>query len=380
MRLKSKFFSLVFPLFWLFRVQKNKIICINFNGNSYGDSPKSITEYILNNNLNYQIVWATKNISDENIPSKIKKIKIGTFKYLYELATSEIWINNSRFPYYVKKRKKQFYIQTWHGGLGLKKIEANADNLSDSYIKIAKHDSKMIDIIISNSKYRTEQYKKYFWYKGKILESGLPRNDIFFLKNKNEKINDIKMNLNIENDIKIILYAPTFRTYNFNYFDIDFKKLIKKLEAKTKKRYVVLLRLHPNLYNKIEIPLNKSFIDVSKYNDTEELLLISDLVISDYSSIFFDFLYTKNPVYLYAPDYDKYIKNRGLNFEYKDLPFSISYSKDELINHIVNEDSLKYQKKLDDFLEKAEIYDDGNASEKIIKIISERSKENGKKI
>ena len=362
-------FSFPFYFFRICKIKQNKIICVNFSGRGYGDNPKAIVEELLKLDNNLDIVWIVKNIDDTNFPSKVRKVKIYSLKYFYEMATAKIWINNSRFPLFVRKRKKQCYINTWHGGLGLKKIEQDAiDKLSDYYKKSAPHDSSMIDVMISNSKYRTNLFKKSFWYDGKIYECGCPRNDIFFKTEvKSEVEKKIKKLYNIPYDTKIILYAPTFRLNSgFNYNSIDFKTLIEKMENNHNEKYVFMIRLHSKVAN---IKLPENIINATFYPDTDELLLASDILISDYSSIMFDFLYTNRPVYLYAPDYDLYNDERGLNFVYEDLPFSISYSNDELIHNIINYKCIEYNEKLKLFLDEMGVIDDGTASKDVSELI-----------
>lgn len=358
----------------IFPVDKNKIIMSNFYGKGYGDNLKPIAEELLKTHPDYKIYWSVKNIY-ENMPDKITKVKIHSFREVYHLSTSKVWIDNNRKFRYALKRKNQFYIQTWHGGYALKKIEKEAlSDLPSNYEKFAKRDSKKIDIMISNSESITNKYRNLFWYDGPIAEIGIPRNDIFFKDNsKLEK--DIKNLLNLHNEF-IILYAPTFRNYNFDYLQINFEKLINEYKKRYNKDCKILFRLHPSI--KVKINNNKNIIDVSNYPTLEELLIITDLLISDFSSIIFDFLYTKKEIYLFAPDYDEYVneKGRGLAVNYKDLPFSKSYTSDELIKNIILGDSRNYNEALKSFLQKEKFFDNGNSTKIMIKMIENMIEKN----
>ncbi len=371
-------FSFPMYLFRVFKIDNNKIFCVNFSGKGYGDNPKYIVEELLKSK-HYKIIWAVRKKSN-NFPLEICQVKLYSLRYFYELTTSKIWINNSRFPLFVRKRKGQYYIQTWHGGIGLKKVEQLAiDKLSDYYKKAAPHDSKMIDVAISNSEYRTNIYINSFWYHGKVKEYGCPRNDIFFDTDKIKLKTQIAQQYGFSSNAKIIMYAPTFRVTAFNYFQIPIETILDSLQKQENKEYVFLIRLHPRLKcNKIF--KDSRIFDVTSYSDIDELLLISDLLISDYSSIIFDFLFTNNPVYLYAPDYDSYVDERGLNFEYKKLPFSISYSSKELVAKIINQDYKNYSSNLKKFLQKMKIIDDGNASKRVAKLIESIVGDNHEKI
>lgn len=374
-KIENFYYKFFLYIFHLFPISNNKILITNFFTKGFGDNAKYIVLELLKLDKDFDIVWVTKDV--QSLPKKIRNVKPYSIKWIYELATSKVWINNCRFPHYIVKRRNQYYIQTWHGGLGLKKIEKDAENkLSPLYIKSAKNDSYMMNYAISNSRYRTNLYKNSFWYGGKILEYGCPRNDLFFSsKAKKEIQSRIFKRYHIDKNKRIILYAPTYRDdRSFNYLTFDFNKLLSQLRKKNNTEYVFMIRLHANAKNNLyNLPSN--VIDVSDYPDVDELLLITNIVISDYSSVFFDFLYTNNPVYLYAPDYNTYMADRGLNFVYENLPFCISYNSEELIRNIANDKYLDYQLQLEKFLKQMGIVDDGHASERVAKLIVQIMKE-----
>ena len=170
---------IAFP-FRLLPINKNMVVFENFFGRGYGDNPKYVVEEILNRKINnIKLIWLVKGKYYDDIPSCVKQVKRGTLRELYYLSTAHVWVDNSRKPLGTTKRKNQFYIQLWHGGIGMKKVEgANIEKLDNYYIKSAIKDSKMIDLFISSSDNFTDEIKKYFWYDGEILESGLPRTDI----------------------------------------------------------------------------------------------------------------------------------------------------------------------------------------------------------
>ncbi len=354
------------------KINNNKIIFINFNGKGYGCNPKYIAEELHKRNKKYNLIWAVRDMDDKTVPSYIKKVKINRLRFFYDMATAKIWISNVRLPEYIHKKKNQFYIQTWHGGVALKKIEAAvADKLSKEYVKSAKKDSVMTDLMLSNSSFCTKMYKSDFWYNGDILECGSPRNDLFFRKN----INNIKKNIfnkyNVSKNKKVILYAPTFRNSDeYNYFSLDFKKLISKLNDD----YVVFVRLHPNVQNN-NYEFNSSIINVSDYGDIQELLIITDILITDYSSVMFEYLNIGNQIYLYVPDLNDYIDERGFYFSYKDLPFPILCSSDELIKSIKDNKYKDYTNAKKKFIKELNLMDDGCASSRVCDIIEKKIKE-----
>ena len=162
-----------------FPIKKKKVYLTNFNGRGFADNQKYIAKELLSRNSGYQLVWLLQNPKEQKLPKEIKPVKTGTIKEIYHMATAQFWINNVRFNQYFRKREGQYYIQTWHAGLGFKRIEKDVeDTLSKEYIEMAKTDSKAIDLIVSNGQFMTSHFKRIFWYDGEFLEKGHPRKSV----------------------------------------------------------------------------------------------------------------------------------------------------------------------------------------------------------
>jgi CDP-glycerol glycerophosphotransferase len=340
----------------------------------YGDSPKYIIEELKKRDSSMIFVWNSKKrkAQDEN---KLIYVKRYSLKYFYHLATSKVWISSVRMPYFIFKRKGQIYFQTWHGGLGFKKIEQECENaLSSRYIRTAKHDSKMIDYFISGNSDISKLFKEKFWYKnGEILEIGLPRDDLFFMPQENNII-ELKEKYNIKNK-KVVMYAPTFRKNDpFSAYDIDLENLRRILSERFQGDWQVLVRLHPRLagISSKFIRYDENIINVSAEGDVQNLLLITDILITDYSSICFDFMNTKRPVFIYASDIEDYRKDRDFHLELEETPFAIATNNQELADIISKFDYELYQKSMNDFIGKYKIFNDGKSSEKIANLILEQ--------
>lgn len=357
------------------QIEKNKIIFWSYRGKSYSCNPKYISEYILNNNniYNMEIVWAFNNINEYKWMEKygIKVVEYYSSEFFKELMTSHFIITNTRFGMDFHKRNGQIYIQTWHGTMALKTIEKDAEKtLNKYYLLNAKNDSKKTDYIISGCKMNSDIIKNAFWYNGKILECGNPRNDLFFDNKKCKEIISSKYNIN---DKSIILYAPTFRSNgDLSVYDIDFNMVLKIASEKFNRNFAILTRLHPNLKgNNIFKDYNENIIDVTDYDDMQELLSASDILITDFSSSMFDFCIMKKICFLYASDFDNYLKNeRALYFDIKkDLPFPLATNNEKLLEIIKNFNENTYYKNLEKFNKKLDIVEDGNASKKIVELI-----------
>lgn len=351
-------------------IDNKKIVICSYYGRGFSDNAKYIVMEILRRKLDYNIVWLVSNVEDNNdFPREIKLVKYGTFKAIKELATAKVWLDNSRKNYYTRKRKNQLYIQTWHGGIALKKIEKDAeDALNKSYVKFAKKDSENADLFISNSKFNTNMYKNSFWYSGEILECGVPRNDMLF-NNIDETIEKVKSFFNIDKHKKIVMYAPTFRKdYNLEVYKFNYEKCIQEFNKRFSDEHVMLIRLHPNVFHKsTELDFNSSnVLNASFYPDMQELLAVSDILITDYSSSMFDFMLTKKPCFIYANDIKNYKDDRGFYFELNNLPFIISESTDEMINNIKEFNDKEYKNRVEKFLKEQGCVDDGSSSSKIV--------------
>lgn len=376
-KIKKIFAFFLFRIFSLLKIKNNKILIMNYNGKGFGDNAKYIVEKLLKDIKKYDIVWTTNNTS--SLPDGIRNVKPESLKWIYEMCTSKIWINNCRFKPYVRKRKRQYYIQTWHSSLRLKKIELDAkETLGKYYLKMMEVDSKMINLMISGSDFSYNIYSKSFLYDGEIKMIGTPRCDLFF---DNTKMNNIKKKIykfyNIDLSQKIILYAPTFR----NNTKTDFFMDLNYIHEKIKDGHVLMVRLHPN--TKMNLKNYKNIIDVTKYPDMQELICAIDMLITDYSGCCFDMMYTKKPCILFVKDIEDYLKReRGMYFEIDKLPFFKAKTEEELIDLIYNFDYKKYMNNIIKFEQKIGLHENGNASSKMKEVIDKVIEEgyNGKKI
>ena len=359
--------KLFYKTLWFFPVKKNKIVFSAFGARTYGDNPKYIAEKLLHEKSKYDLVFVLRNTNVE-LPKGIRKVKYQTIGFLYEMATAKIWIDNTRKETYIPKRKEQFYIQTWHAGLCLKKIEKDVEEkLAKSYVETAIEDSKKIDLLITNSDWGEEQLKRCFWYNGEILKTGSPRVDILFENNEQLK-GKLKEQFKIT-DEKILLYAPTFRDdKDTKVYNIDYERLTNNLHARFKNNWKILVKLHPNI-SSIDFKLPENVIDCSKYPDINELFTISDVMITDYSSCIFDFSNLKKPIFLYATDLEKYQEERDTYFDLNELPFPLCKNNTELENSILNFNENEYLTKLNKFHKNMGLMEDGKATQRIVSII-----------
>lgn len=356
--------------FSIFKIDNKKVMIISYYGKGYGDSGKYIADELLKTK-EIKVYWAGDDNNRNTIPEPVNYVKYNSIKYLFHLATSKFWINNTRFRYGIIKRKNQYYIQVWHGGLALKKVEYDVlDDLSYVYQKAMASDNKMIDLMVSNSSFCSNMYKNAFKYNGKILEVGTPRNDIL-ISNKNNKLKDkIISYCNLNSDNNLLLYAPTFRNnYEENPYDIDFNKVKMILDNMTNSNWKILIRLHPNIKSTNLITYTDDCFDVTNYPDMQELIASCDLLITDYSSTMFESLIADKPVILYAKDINNYKKSRGYYFDLEKLPFLLAKNNSDLEEILRNNNLQTLKNNYLQFTREVSLKETGKASQKIAKII-----------
>lgn len=359
-------------------IKDNQIIFISFGGKYYSDSPKYLYEYLYEHyNDRFDFVWVVNDTSIE-IPGNPKKVKRFTRQYYKEVARSKYWVTNGRHSDRLNKRDEQVIISTWHGtplkklGLDIGDIYSKNPKIKQSYIK---HGVEW-DYLISPNRYTSNILKSSFAYSGDILETGYPRNDILYNADESQ-ISQIKKNLNLPDDKKIILYAPTWRDdefYESGSIKFTLKLELDKLKEAISDEYIILVRTHYFISNNLDLSEFEGFaFDVSQYNDIAELYLISDMLITDYSSVFFDFANLKRPILYYTYDLDKYEGVlRGFYIDIrKDVPGPLLFTTEEIIDSIKNIESIKdeYSEKYDEFYERFCSIDDGNASKRIAEIV-----------
>lgn len=367
---KNYIYSSLFYIFRVFPIQKNKIVFSSYMGKGFGDNGKYITLEMIKRTKSYDIVWLVRDIYAGTFPKKVRIVNYRSLRAIYELVTAKVWVDNCRKAIYVRKRKSQYYINTGHGGIPLKKVEFDAqDSIGIEYIKKAKHDSEMTDLYISNARFRTEILQKKYWYDGEVFECGSPKIERLLLDNT-EVIKQIKTKLGISEKKNIILYAPTFRnSKDLEIYSINFDLICKTLEGAFGGEWVMLFRLHPNMYEfyeKCSLPSN--VINVTTYDDMQELLISADVLLTDYSGTMFEKIYDRKKVLLYIPDCEVY--ERGYYFRFEELPFPSAKTEEDLIDNIKNWNQNQYLRDIDTFSQKTGLVFEYGASKKIVERIS----------
>lgn len=368
-RIISKAFLIMFRVF---PIDNKKVVFSSYFGTKFNDSPRAIFEAMRELAPDFQFIWLLRDDSVKVEGAEV--IRPTKIKALYHLATAKIWIDSSRKRIWVVKRKKQYYVQTWHGGIAFKRVEADvSDNLPDLYVKAAKQDSKMADLFISGSKWQTRSYRNSYWYDGEILEKGLPRSDVFYKQNDDIK-RTIYQHYQLKPEIKLVLYAPTFRVdESMSNYDINFETLLDSLSQKFGGDWAILVRLHPNIAKKQDfIQYTDRVLNGSSYQEINDLIISSEILITDYSSCMFDAMEAGKIVFLYAKDLHAYMADRGSEFDFGELPFTIAESNEELFKAVEMFEKDKYDSQVSIFSRSLGLFNTSHASEDVANYILEK--------
>lgn len=354
------------------------VLYLSFDGRSYSDNPKAIYETMLTDAKfdKYQLVWALK---EPVIISGCKVIKKQSIAYFYYLSKAKYWVFNNKMPDYYIKRADQVYLQTWHG-TPLKRLAHDMPDLGITYYRSKQtyqemvsaydKDSQLWDYLISPNQFSTAVFCSAFKVnREKIIETGYPRNDILTTVSA-EKIQDIKEKLHIPSNKQVILYAPTWRDNAFNLqgytfeLNLDFTKWYKILGDD----YVIIFKPHYLIAQHFVVPndLTEFVLTIPATADINELYIISDQLITDYSSVFFDYAILNRPIYFYMFDFETYRDDlRGFYLQVpKALPNDICYTQDQLLTAI-RSGQFDFER-LAAFNEKFNHLQDGKASRRVI--------------
>ncbi|MBR6767339.1 MAG: CDP-glycerol glycerophosphotransferase family protein [Clostridia bacterium] len=311
----------------IFGVDKNKVYFSSFGGMLPNDNPRAVCEALHEICPEAKLVFrVNRQGMAEETPDYIVKVPQRSLKALKEMATSRVLVKNAGMLPWMRKFSDQYYIQTWHGDRGFKKIRLDRNAPAKPLLREAEY----LDLMVSGSRFGSDVYRTAFAYKGEILECGCPRNDIL-LENPAEIAEKTRRELGIDPGVKVLLYAPTFRnstTGSKFHALLSLSRVRETLEKSTGEKWVCLSRGHVLTLG----VQSEAQMDVSRFPDVNPLLLISDMVISDYSSLAGDFMLLNRPAIFFQPDLDEYLDERGLYFDPLKSPLIVARTEDELVD------------------------------------------------
>ena len=367
---------------WLTKLKTKKRVIVfeSFLGRQYSCNPKAIYEYMKENHPEYKFYWSIDPKQKQNFEG-LQTIERFSFKWLYVMARAQYWVINSRLPLWLSKPKGTTYLQTWHG-TPLKKLVFDVEEVympgttTEKYKQNFYTESRNWDYLISPNAYSSHIFKSAFRFDKEMLEYGYPRNDVLYTGDNEENIKRLKTELGISLHKKVILYAPTFRDnqfYKSGNYKFDLPMDLANLKERYGKDCIILLRMHYLVAENFDLGPYKGFaFDFSNRADINDLYLVSDLLITDYSSVFFDYANLRRPIAFYTYDLDEYRETlRGFYFDLvKEAPGPIVESEPALIETLdefmTTGQFNHYKTQYETFTQKYCYLDDGFTSKEVV--------------
>lgn len=333
-------------------IKKNRVMLVNDLSYKYAGNPKFIgkdLEQLYPGKFDIVVSVNDPSAYAHLVERGIKVVKFNSLAYFFHGLTCKVFVTNSGGFSYLPIRKKQYVINTWHGGGAYKKCGTDMYNDSEMFRKDLRLQGDHTSVFLSSCKRFTEEIsramlvpKKVFW------EIGMPRNDIM-LRGDDELRRKVREKLSLKEDEKLILFAPTYRKINDNYFKdsvaisygVDTKRVCAAMEKRFGGKWRFAMRYHPCVVNRGDME-DMGVMDLTDYEDMQELILASDAMINDFSSSMWDFMLTGRPSFLFAVDLDHYVATTDVYTPVSEWPFPQSVNNDELEKNILEFDEEKY--------------------------------------
>jgi len=352
-------------------IQKGVVLFDSFNGKVIGDNPLDIFLELQKVRPDLKFYWTIS--AHTKAPTGATGVRFESKQWLDLLASAEYLVANTSLPWYFRKVEGQTYLQTWHG-TPLKRLvhDIPPGSLTKSYLDTMDREAAAWDYLISPSPFCSEVLPRAFGYRGKVLETGYPRNDRLTTHTAADR-QKIRESLGVS-DTKtvLILYAPTWRDYQrtaTGNWD-----LVSYLEPDIKlpEGFQIMFRGHTNTHNVNSAKAAGTALDVTRYPDVTELYIAADVLITDFSSVMFDFSVTGKPMMFLAPDLERYRAERGFYFDFEvEAPGPILATEAEVIETLgkLPETAKTFQSAYKNWQAKFNALEDGKASARVVTAI-----------
>lgn len=360
-------------------LQSKTMLFESFGGSAVADSPLAIDREVARSYPDVSRIWTVKSPLTP-VPEGSKAVIYGSRAWFEATSSARVLVNNNNFPYFFRKHPDQFYLQTWHG-TPLKRIgnHVPSKNLSLSYRQLVKRESEQYwDLLLAQSEEASDTLREAFGYDGSMFAMGYPRNDVLGdVDSLRQTRAQVRRRLGIHPEQRVVLYAPTWRDNlkdtSGHYSAVDFFD-VSAAAGRLGSSTTILYRGHANSLNAAKQKFNSNVIDASFYPDVNGLIAASDVLITDYSSIMFDYVVTGKPIVLLCPDLDEYRDAvRGFYYDFERIaPGPIVKSKDEAIDLLLSDRlfTVGTTERYVNFVRRFASYDDGNASHRLLNELS----------
>lgn len=382
-RLVKNIYKLLFILLGKLPGDSRLVIFESYFGRQYSCNPRAIYEYMKVHHPEYKLYWSVDKRYLQNFKDKdVEIITRFSFKWLFYMTRARYWVTNVRLPLWLPKPKHTKYVQTWHG-TPLKKLGVDIDEVhmpgtdTEKYRQNFTRESAKWDYLISPNSYSTKIFRRAFSFRNKIIESGYPRNDFLYQANNERDIEELKKSYNLPLDKRVILYAPTWRDdqyYSVGKYRFHLQLDLERMQEELGDDYIVILRMHYLIADRMDVSAFSGFAyDFSNHEDIRELYLISDLLITDYSSVFFDYANLRRPMIFFVYDIDDYRDRlRGFYFDFeKKAPGPLVKTTEGVINEIKKLEAANFAlpDHFEDFYQTFCAWEDGEAAKRVVETI-----------
>lgn len=364
---KKSWIRLVYKAHLRFPIDENLAVYSAYWDRQYSGNPKAIFEEARRKRPDLRGVWVfEEDVTD--VPGDVERVAPGSIAFYRALARAKVLVNNVNFPQEYVKREGTIHIQTQHGtplkSMGLDLREFPSTRKTMHFGRLLERVDKW-DYNLASNRYSSEIWKRVFPSTFVNLEFGYPRNDIL-VNGDDGAVRRVRETLKVPTGKKVALYAPTFRDYRSDFeLDIDPEEVVNALGSE----YVLAIRSH---YFDSAQHLSGPIIDAGSGVDVQELLLATDLLITDYSSVMFDFAILNRPIVIFAHDWEIYVRERGVYFDLVDEPpGAVARSHAELETVLASHayQSAGSMARLETFRSRFCSWDDGHASERVVEIL-----------
>ncbi len=353
-------------------VDENRVVFESHLGRQFSDGPKYVYEELRRRRPDMTFVWAYASTS-AGFPPDVVRVKRGSYAYYRELARAAWWVDNQGFPREVRPRAGQTYLQTWHG-IPLKRMGFDEPRFREASDEERAQIQAMVDrwdFLVSAGPFFDETFLPAFRYEGEVIRYGSPRNDRLVTEAAPEDVSALRRRLDLPEDRSIVLYAPTFReSARVASGPVPLALELSVLQEQLGDSVYLLLR--PHYLNTIEVPRRFDGFarDVTAHADVTDLFLVSDALVTDYSSVMFDYAVLDRPIVFFAYDYDEYVRDtRGTYVELRDIaPGPLVRTSAEVASALADLPALDipWRERRAAFLERYGPREDGHAAERVV--------------
>jgi CDP-glycerol glycerophosphotransferase len=352
---------------------RDAVIYTSFNGRQYSDSPRAIHEELVRRGMPLEHLWVVADGQCE-VPSTAQVVREGSREWHEALGNARYVVSNDHFPSWFKRRPDQVCLQTWHG-VPLKRLGFDVMSRRQQLNRFIEWDQQLDNwqYVISPGAFSTPILKRAYAIEGEMLETGYPRDDVLARPDRDELGLEVRRRLGIPDGKRTVLYAPTYRDHVFDErgrYRLDLRIDLERLRAAVGEDTVILFRKHHYIVDPVPTDPYGFVRDVSRYPDGTELMLAADVLVTDYSSMMFDYANTGRPMLFYTYDVDAYGDEiRGFYVDYVDtVPGPLLRTTDELADALRDIEGVRssWAARYDEFTKRFCELDDGHASERVV--------------